>query len=311
MTAKRPVLVVGSLNVDWVVSTERLPNKGETVLGKEFATFPGGKGANQAVAASKLGASVFMVGCVGQDSFGEQLVDSLNGNHVQTMHIRRVHTATGTAVITVDDNGANTIVVVGGANQECCSDDVDNALAILDQPGILLVQNEVPQQTVEYAIKTAKSKGWIVIVNPAPARPIDESIMSQIDIIMPNETEAALLTNSVVTSLADAKTAAEKLLATGVQSVIITLGASGAVSRTAAECDHMKSFKVAAVDTTAAGDCYAGALAAGMAEGKTLKESMAFAAAAAALSVTKAGAQPSLPWRHEVDEFIMSRGFDQ
>ena len=309
--AKKAVLVVGSLNMDLVVSAQRLPKKGETILGDEFATFPGGKGANQAVAAGKLGANVSMVGCLGRDNFANALLVSLKANDVKTNFIRQVPISTGTALITVDGEGANTIVVVGGANLKCSSLDVDQALETFLEPGILLVQNEVPRETVECAIGVAKRKGWMVIVNPAPAREIDEALLPFIDIMIPNETEMALLTKSCVDTQDDVIVAAGKLLKSGVKNVIVTMGEKGAICCNEQGNHHVPSYEVKAVDTTAAGDAYTGGLAAGLAEGKTLLESMKFAAAVAALSVTKHGAQPSLPWRVEVGEFMSSKENDK
>lgn len=307
-TVLKTVLVVGSLNMDLVVSAQCLPKKGETIFGEEFATFPGGKGANQAVAAGKLGATVSMVGCVGRDNFANELLISLKASDVNTDFIRQVGIATGTALITVDAEGANTIVVVGGANLECEPGDVEHALEKFAEPGILLLQNEIPRATVEYAIKAAKELGWIIIFNPAPAREIDASLLSMVDIMIPNETEMALLTNSCVETAEDVIAGAGKLLASGVKNVIITMGAKGAICCNEQGAHHVPSYAVQAIDTTAAGDAYTGGLAAALAEGKTLLESMGFAAAAAALSVTKQGAQPSLPWRIEVGEFMSSEG---
>ena len=304
---KKPLLVVGSLNMDLVVTAKHLPTKGETVLGNTFATFPGGKGANQAVAAAKLGADVTMVGCIGQDSFGEQLSKSLEASRVRVNFLKKVNCSTGTALITVEDSGANTIVVVAGANGYCAKQDVDQALSVLTEPGILLVQHEVPVETVEYAIKMAKTQGWTVILNPAPARQVTKGILSLVDILTPNETETAFLSGSRVDNMHEAEEAAQKLLASGIATVIITLGEKGALCCRAGETHYIPSYEVTAVDTTAAGDAYTGALAAALAEGKSLLDSAHFAAAAAALSVTKAGAQPSLPFRREVEQFIISR----
>lgn len=303
---KKPVLVVGSLNMDLVVSTRWLPKKGETVFGKQFNKFPGGKGANQAVAAAKLGAQVTMVGCVGCDGFADELEDVLHNNGVNTMFIHRVEGTTGTALVTVDEDGANTIVVVGGANLACAPADVDKALAEFKEPGVLLVQHEVPEDTVEHAIKAAKSLGWLVILNPAPVRPLDAEVLPLVDVIMPNETEMALLVNRTVGTPDEALIAAGRLLSWGVGAVIVTLGDKGAVCRWNEGFECIPAHEVKAVDTTGAGDAYAGALAAALAEGKSLVESMRFAAAAAALSVTGCGAQSSLPHRSNVDELMNS-----
>ncbi|WP_378956117.1 ribokinase [Pelosinus sp. sgz500959] len=311
MITKKTVLVVGSLNMDLVATAQRLPQRGETIFGKEFATFPGGKGANQAVAAGKLDAIVHMVGCIGHDGFGSELMGSLEANQVHTNFIRQVDASTGTALITVADDGANTIVVVGGANMECTSIDVDRALESLLEPGILLVQNEVSRETVEYAIEAAKARGWMVILNPAPARQIQKKLMSCVDIIMPNETEMALLTDCPVETLDEIVCAAGILLESGVKNVIVTMGSKGAVCCNELGYQQIKPYSVNAVDTTAAGDAYTGGLATALAEGKTLLESMDFAAAVAGISVTRRGAQPSLPWRAEVEEFMSKEGIDR
>ncbi|HWR43855.1 ribokinase [Sporomusa sp.] len=303
-TENIPVLVVGSLNMDLVATADRLPATGETVFGSEFATFPGGKGANQAVAAGKLGAKVTMVGCVGQDAFAQELITSLSENNVDTVFVRRADKSTGTALITVGASGANTIVVVPGANAYCNKEDVDKALKSFDKPGILLVQHEIPADTAQYAIQAAKEAGWTVVLNPAPARAVPEHTLAMVDIITPNETEAAIITGCQVGSPDEAITAGKKLLSLGVKAAVVTLGSQGAICIMANEIFHISSISVEAVDTTAAGDAYTGALAAALAEGWELKDSLRFAAVAAGLSVTKRGAQPALPWRREVDEYI-------
>lgn len=304
MTIKKQILVLGSLNMDLVVSVKRFPDKGETVFGNNFATFPGGKGANQAAAAGKLGGSVYMAGCVGRDAFGRQLVDSLKVNRVNTEYVDSIDMSTGTALITVDEHGTNTIVVVAGANGAYSQVQAEKVLKTFSQPGILLLQNEIPKDVVEYAIKAAKKDGWTIIYNPAPARELGAEFISLVDIMMPNETELAVLTGQSIDSPEAAMKAAAKLVADGVKAVIVTMGAKGAICCTGSERYHVEPYKVEAVDTTAAGDAYAGALAVGLAEGMPLSAGMKFASAAAALSVRKKGAQPSLPWRDEVEEFI-------
>ena len=301
---KKTVLVVGSLNMDLVAVAKRLPDKGETVFGESFATFPGGKGANQAVAAGKLGATTVMVGCVGQDNFGSDLLQSLEANHVASSFVKKVPASTGTALITVDAEGSNTIVVIGGANLACSSAEVDQALANIDQPGILLVQNEIPQDTVEYAIQAAKACHWTVILNPAPARVLSPAMIPLIDIVILNETELSVLANCPVNSFETAELAAKKLLADGIGTVILTMGANGSLCCTEEEQFRVKPYAVKAIDTTAAGDAYAGALASSLARGSSLADSLDFASAAAALAVTKSGAQPSLPWLDEVNDFV-------
>lgn len=292
--------------MDLVATAERLPDMGETVFGKTFTSFPGGKGANQAVAAAKLGAAVTMVGCIGEDGFAGELLQSLSAANIDTSFVRSTADSTGTALITVGNSGSNTIVVIPGANNQCGKEDVDQALASFHYPGIMIVQHEVPMDTVEYAIKAAKQQGWTVILNPAPARPVSGEILGMVDIVTPNETEASVLTDSSVKSHEDAVAAASKLMTTGVKTVVVTLGSKGALCCTPDRTVDIPAYPVEAVDTTAAGDAYTGALATALAEEKSLVESLKFAAAAAALAVTKAGAQPAMPLRREVDEFIAS-----
>lgn len=303
----KTILVIGSLNMDLVARTQRLPQKGETVFGNSFATFPGGKGANQAVAAAKLGTTVHMIGCVGKDGFGQELVLGMDTVGINTQGIRSVEEATGTALITVEEQGSNTIVVVSGANGLCGRKDVDQGLSGLS-PGILLLQHEIPEDTVNYAICQAKKAGWVIILNPAPARAIPEDVLKKVDILTPNESEAALLTGIDVRDIDDAKQAGRNLLQRGVGSVIITLGDKGALMCTAQKFLEIPPIKVQAVDTTAAGDAFTGALATALAEAKSLSTSIQFATAAAAISVMRSGAQPALASREEVEKFLMQQG---
>lgn len=303
----KTILVVGSLNMDLVATVERLPNKGETVFGKSFATFPGGKGANQAATAAKLGAKVVMVGCVGQDGFGRELLQGLTRLGVDTKYIRNVDSSTGTALIGVDEEATNTIIVIPGANQFCHIADTERALAEIGTPGILLLQHEVPTTTVERAIVVAKEAGWQIILNPAPAREVPDEILAQVDILTPNEMEAAALTGMAIESLADAEQAGRVLAAKGIPHVVITMGARGAVHVTANQVRHIAPIEVQAVDSTAAGDAYAGAIATALAEGRSIEEALDFASVVAGLSVIKQGAQPALPWRQEVDKYMEER----
>ena len=299
---KAPVLVVGSLNIDLVVSVERFPAPGETISGQHFAVYPGGKGANQAVAAGRLGAKVYMVGCVGRDEHAGMLFRSLADNRVDAAYVRQVADATGVALIAVDSAGSNTIIVVPGANACCAAPDVDKALAGIGKPGVLLVQHEIPPATVDHAVRAAKGRGWKVILNPAPARRLSPATLELIDIIVPNESEASNLAGMPVHTVEDAAIAAQKILHQGAQTVIITLGDKGAIGCSETGEWHIPACRVAAVDTTAAGDAYIGALATGLTEGCSLEECMRFAGVAASIAVTRPGAQPSLPWRGELPD---------
>ena len=301
---EKPVLVVGSINMDLVVRTGRLPAPGETILGKTFTKIPGGKGSNQAVAAARLGAKVSMVGCVGDDAYGGELLSGLRENQVDATRVAvcdRVNT--GLAVITVDEGGANTIVVVSGANACLTPQVVEAALADFAEPGVLLLQQEIPPEVVDNAVLAAKRSGWLVMLNPAPAREVAGSTLACVDVLLPNETEAGIMTGLKIDTIDAAILAGTILLEKGVGAVVITLGKQGALycSR-AGLAELIPPLKVAAVDSTAAGDAFAGALACCLAEGKAIADSLRFATRVAALSVTRAGAQTSLPWRREVDE---------
>lgn len=311
MNPARPVLVIGSLNMDLVARCERLPREGETLIGTNFFTAFGGKGGNQAVAAARIGAQVTMAGCVGQDQFGADMVAALAAAGVRTDLVNVVDRPTGTALITVDGAGANTIVVISGANMACDAALVDRALAGAAMPGLLLLQQEVPPETNAHAIQSAKAAGWSVMLNPAPAAPLRQDLLALIDIVAPNETEAAALTGRAIASRDDAMAAAGDLLAQGAGAVLITLGADGALYRDVSRMLYCQALPVQAVDTTAAGDAYLGALAAALAEGQSLEQSLGFAASAAGLAVTRLGAQPSLGTRAEIAAFITRHGRPQ
>ena len=304
----RPILVIGSLNMDLVARCEHLPREGQTVFGSDFFTAPGGKGANQAVAAARLGARVTMAGCVGHDQFGQDLLAGLAKDGVRTNDVLAIDRPTGTALITVDASGANTIVVISGANAACDTALVDRALADADTPGVLLLQHEIPAEVNAHAIRAAKSAGWFVMLNPAPAQAVSHELLPLIDIIAPNETEAAVLTGLAIGGRQDALAAARRLLAQGAHAALITLGSDGALYCDAERVLHCPALPVQAVDTTAAGDAYLGALAAALAESQTLEQSLGFAAAAAGLAVTRLGAQPSLGTRAEVADFVARHG---
>jgi len=294
------ILVVGSLNMDLVVRAPRFPAPGETISGEDLAIIPGGKGANQAVAAARLGAAVSMLGRVGSDVFGQSLLDNLTKNKVNTSRVRRDTAATGTATIIVDAHGQNSIVLSPGANGKVSPDDV----ADLPDAKILILQFEIPSETVLRAAQQAREKGMRVIVNPAPARTMDKALLESVDILVPNESELSLLTGETVTDIASAEAAARILMKQGSGMVVVTLGARGSLAVTKNERFVVPSFSVEVVDTTAAGDAFIGGLAVSLVENKLLEKALTYANACGALATTKFGAQPSLPIKDEVDEFL-------
>ena len=294
------ILVVGSINMDLVVRVPHSPVPGETVLGGDFETFPGGKGANQAVAAARMDGDVTMVGRVGQDDFGNTLIKALVDNQIRTTHvIKDPHAATGIAMISVAADGENSIVVASGANYEVSMEDINNTRELMREAEVLLVQLECPLEAVSAAIDLASAYDVPVVLNPAPAQPLSRSLLSQVDILTPNEAELRMLSGEE-----DIDKGIQKVLSWGVQNLVITLGANGARVITPDFDRHLPAFEITAVDTTAAGDAFNGALAVAMAEGKALLEAVRYGMAAGALSATKRGAQPSLPTREAVENFL-------
>ncbi len=296
------MLVIGSLNADLVVRAPRFPAPGETIHGGDLAILPGGKGANQAVAAARQGAAVAMLGRVGQDEFGGLLLENLRVNDVDIALVRRSQGATGTAIIIVDEQGQNSIVLSPGANGEVGSADVE--LAAFSGVKLALFQLEIPLETVSQAAALAKQMGARVLLNPAPARPLPDGLLSQADYVLPNETELGHLTDLPVTDLASAEGAARVLLDRGPGAVIVTLGANGALLLTRDTVVHVPPFSVKVVDTTAAGDAFIGGFAAALLRSLPLEEAVRYANACGALATTKFGAQPSLPGRAEVEVLL-------
>lgn len=295
------IVVFGSINMDLVVRSPRLPLPGETLTGHSFFTAPGGKGANQAVACARLGAPTRMIGRVGDDVFGSTLRDGLRADGVE---IERVFVqpaiSSGTAVITVNDAAENTIIIVPGANGQVGADDLARLAEVLAGASALLLQLEVPLEAVVAAAQAARARGVPVILDPAPAQELPAELYAATDIITPNEIEAAMLVGFAIDGEASAARAAEQLLARGVRKAVIKLGARGAFWHDGAASGFIPAFKVQAIDTVAAGDAFNGGLAAALDAGLPLAEALRWGMATGALSTTKAGAQPSLPRRHEV-----------
>jgi ribokinase len=301
------IVVVGSSNTDMVVQVPRIPAPGETVLGGQFVMVPGGKGANQAVAAARLGAQVTFVARLGPDAFAEGSLQNFAAAGIDTSFIvRDAEAASGVALIFVDAGGENAIAVAPGANARLAPEDVDRAEAAIARADVVLLQLEMPIDTVAHAIAVAKRHGRRVILNPAPAQSVPEGLLGQVDILTPNETEAAMLLGDSIAGLAGIAPTAEALLAQGVGIVVVTLGKEGVFVVERGGSYHVPGRRVTAVDTTAAGDTFSGALAVAWAEGRDVRAAVEWATAAAALSVTRRGAQSSLPTRAEVEAFLNS-----
>lgn len=299
------IVVIGSSNADLVVSTDRAPEGGETVLGNGFIINHGGKGANQAVAVLRIGGNVFFISKIGNDIFGSQIRRHFEEEGMDVSYVfTDMSASSGVALITVDKNAENRIVVVPGANSNLSEEDIDNARSIVEQGEIVVLQLEIPIPSVRYAVRMATSLGKKVIVNPAPACPLPAEFLRDIYLITPNETEACILTGIPVEDEASAQRAAAALLRQGVQNVVITLGSKGALVCNAEVSMFIPAYRVKAVDTTAAGDVFNGALAVALSEGRTLPDAVGFACAASAISVTRPGAQSSIPFRDELDDFI-------
>jgi len=306
------IVVIGSLNVDLVVRAPRVPQDGETIIGSAFQRFFGGKGANQAVAARRQGAYTVMAGRVGRDIFGDEQLRSLEEEGISTAGIvRDEEQPTGTASIILDERGSNRIIVVPGANGAYSPRDVDDLRPIIQDADAVVVQLEIPLPAVERALAVAWELGKLTVLNPAPAADLPPEIYRTVSVITPNESEAALLTGVEVADLAGARQAAQILRAKGVRQVIITLGARGVYGLSADEEFHIPAHAVAVVDTVAAGDTFTGALAVMLAEGKPLQQAARYANAAAAIAVTRPGAQPSVPRRSEVLAFLKESSGDE
>ncbi len=301
MSENKRIVVLGSTNTDMVVKSERIPTPGETILGGRFLMNPGGKGANQAVAAARLGGNVMFIAKVGNDSFGRGAKEQFEKEGICTDFVLTDATEpSGVALIMVDAKGENCITVASGANGTLSPDDIGAARDEIERAGVLLMQLETPIETVSCAAKWASEKGVRVVLNPAPTCELPDALLKCLSLITPNETEAEKLTGIKVTDEASALQAAQALCAKGVKHVVITLGSKGAFVYAVGHGETIPAFKVEAVDTTAAGDVFNGALAVALTEDNPLAAAIRFAARAAAISVTRMGAQTSAPYRDEI-----------
>jgi ribokinase len=301
------VSVIGSANVDFTMAVPRLPRPGETVSGGTLLVNRGGKGANQAVAAVRLGAEVHMIGAVGRDSAGDDIRAALLALGVDVAGLVTVlDAATGTALILVDGSGGNQIAVAPGANHRLTIDMVAPHADAIAGAEVLLCQLETPLDVVRWALQTARRHGVTTVLNPAPVRELDDDMLALADYLTPNEIEAGALSGVEVRDVDSARGAAERLLGRGAHRVVVTLGGQGALACDGASVSHFPAFPVSAVDTTAAGDAFNGALAVGLAAGGAIEQAIPLAAAAAALTCTRRGAQDALPDRAEVERFLQS-----
>lgn len=297
------IICIGSSNTDMVVRSERLPRPGESVIGGGFVMAGGGKGANQAVAIARMGHKVIFAAALGEDMFGDEAIARYRQYGVDTSYIVRKKTPSGIALIMVDAAAQNSISVALGANSELSVADVMPALDLIEPNDIVLMQLEIPMETVAACVAVAVAKGARVVLNPAPAAEVSADVLSKLYLITPNQTEAETLTGIEVRDEQSARAAAEALRAKGVERVIITMGGDGALLDDGGRVEMVPAFRVNAVDTTAAGDVYNGAICAALAEGCSLRDAMIFGSKASAISVTRIGAQPSIPTREEVDKF--------
>lgn len=305
------ILVIGSFMMDLVVKTPRAPMEGETIIGHSFSQFTGGKGANQGVAAAKLGANVTMFGKIGIDSFGEAQIQSLKEVGIDTSYIiKDSRESTGIGFVTLEDNGKNRIIIIPGANMLFTSEEVKKNEKLIYESDIIILQFEIPMETIYTAIDLGYKFNKTVILNPAPFTSINNEYLAKVDYLILNEIETKDFTGMVVNDKESARVAGEELLKMGCKNVAITMGEKGVLFLNEKECFYVNGISVDAVDTTAAGDEFIGAFAYGLSKGFNHEQCVKFANVAAAISVTRMGAQPSLPDIHEVKKFIIDNSID-
>ncbi len=300
MSAKK-IIVIGSCNTDMVIKADRLPIPGETVIGSTFLMNAGGKGANQAVAAARQGGRITFISKTGNDVFGKQSVELYNSEGINTDYIfSDPKNPSGVALIMVDSHGENCIAVASGANGSLTPADIEKARGEIETADFVLMQLEIPIETVEYAAELASKNGIRVILNPAPARSLSDKLLNSLYLVTPNETEAEILSGIKVFDWESAKQAANVISTKGVGNVVITMGSMGAFIKEKDQYAIVEATKVTAVDTTAAGDCFSGTLVVGLSEGKTILEAVKVACKSSAIAVTRMGAQSSIPYRNEL-----------
>lgn len=304
----KKILVIGSSNIDFVLQIDEMPRKGETIQTKAFNKIPGGKGANQACACGRLGGECTFLSAVGCDGLGDLILDSLKGANVNVEHVLHKETRpTGMAIIAVNKDGDNSIMIVPGANADCDMAYFEANYDCINEANVVIAQLETPAEDVYQLLEAAKSAGKITVLNPAPAPDhIPESVLLSLDFITPNETELAKITGMKTDTIPEISAAAELLRSKGVQNVLVTIGSRGALLCNADGCEIFPPFKSRPVDTTAAGDTFNAGFAVGLAEGKSLRSAITLANAAAAISITRKGAQTSIPTRKEVEALLAS-----
>jgi ribokinase len=301
----KKITVIGSINMDLVIKASRMPKPGENLFAQGFKMIPGGKGANQAVSVAKLGEKSHLVGKIGEDVFGEKLLKGVEGFGINTDYVfKDADTPTGVAFIIVTEEGENSILIANGANGNLSPEDIKGAEAIIENSDLVLLQLEIPLETVGYAVKLSNKHKVPIVLDAGPPPKSFPDFFTRADILSPNELEAEALTGVKIKDLKSAKASAQKLLNTGIKRVVLKLGADGALLATRDGIKHIKGIKVHSVDTTAAGDAFTAGLAVAYAQGKTLEEAAVFANYVGALTVTKFGAQPSIPSMDEVELFI-------